>query len=71
MGLTENSTALLRWMVCDPVMARLLQKFERATEKSESIDRRHHEQKSHVQIAFQKRCAITDPCHRRDGKPIH
>ena len=35
-------------------MARLLQEFERATEKSESIDRRHHEQKSHAQIAFQK-----------------
>ena len=35
-------------------MAGLLQEFERATEKSESIDRRHHEQKSHAQIAFQK-----------------
>ena len=35
-------------------MARLLQEFERATEKSESIDRRHPEQKSHAQIASQK-----------------
>ena len=41
-------------MVCGPEMARLLQEFERATEKSESIDRRHHEQKSHAQIVFQK-----------------
>ena len=41
-------------MVCGPEMARLLQEFERATEKSESIDRRHHEQMSHAQIAFQK-----------------
>ena len=54
MGLTENSAALRRWMVCGPEMAPLLQKFERATEKSESIDKRQHEQKSHAQIAFQK-----------------
>ena len=54
MGLTENSTALLRWMVWGPEMARLLQEFEKATENSESFDRRHHKQKSHVQIAFQK-----------------
>ena len=41
-------------MVCGPEMAPLLQEFKRATERSESIDRRHHEQKSHAQIAFQK-----------------
>ena len=44
-GLTENPAAIRRWMVrvCGPEMARLLQEFERVTEKSESIDRRHHE----------------------------
>ena len=55
-GLNESPAALRRWMACGPEMARLLQEFEKATEKSESIDRRHHEQKRHAQIAFKKMC---------------
>ena len=53
-GLTENPAVVRRWVVCGPEMARLFQEFERATKKSKSIDRRHHKQKSYVQIAFQK-----------------
>ena len=42
-SLTENPAALCCSIVCGPEIARLLQEFERAIEKSESIDRRHHE----------------------------
>ena len=69
-GLTENAAALRRWMVCGPEMARLLQEFERTTEKSESIDRRHHKQKSHAQIAFQKNVRSLTHAIEEMGNPF-
>ena len=51
-------------------MACLLQEFERATEKSESIDRRHYEQKSHAQIAFQKDVRSLTHAIKEMGNPF-
>ena len=51
-GLTENPAALHRWMVSGREMARLIQEFERSTEKRQDTHGRHHEQKRHEQMAF-------------------
>ena len=53
-GLTENPAALRRWMVAGPEMARLLQDFQGSAEKRQDKDGRHHQQKRHEQIAFEK-----------------
>ena len=44
-GLTANPAALHRWMVSGPEMARLIKQFQVSTEKIQSVDFRHHEQK--------------------------
>lgn len=51
-GLTENPSALRRWMVSGPEMARLIGEFEASTEKRKETDTRHHEQTRHAQMAF-------------------
>ena len=49
-GLTENPTALHRWMVAGPEMVRLLEEFE-SSKKSASYNL-HHEQTKHAQQSF-------------------
>ncbi len=52
-GLTENSTALHRWMVSGREMARLIGNFQTSDEKKkQSTETCHHEQKQHIQSAF-------------------
>ena len=51
-GLTENPSALRRWMVSGPEMARLIGEFESSITEKHDSDYRHHEQKRHSQIAF-------------------
>ena len=53
-GLTENPSALRRWMVSGPEMARVIGEFEDSVMKKEKESSLHHEQKRHVQIAFAK-----------------
>ena len=70
MGLTENPAALQRWMVCGSEMARLLQQFERETEKKQSTDERHHDQKKHVQISFQEDVRSLSKTIKEMGNPF-
>ncbi len=52
-GLTQNPTALQRWMVSGPEMARLIEEFQTSIEKDElESDRRHHEQTGSTQKTF-------------------
>ena len=51
MGLTENPSALRRWMIAGPEVARMVQEFE----NSASVDNcNHHEQTSAIQREFRK-----------------
>jgi len=50
-GLTENLTALWRWMVSGPEMARVIAEFQ-ATSETNKADHKHHEQTKHTQVAF-------------------
>ena len=51
-GLTENPSALLRWMVAGPEIARCIQEFEVREEKGEKTC--HHDQTASVQNSFLK-----------------
>ena len=58
-GLTENTTQLLRWMVSGPEMARVIGEFEASQEQikyinNRKLDDRHHEQFKSVQMRFMK-----------------
>ena len=49
-GLTENPSALRRWMVSGPEMARLNGEFEYSTKKRNDTNCHHHEQTKHAQM---------------------
>jgi len=54
-GLTDNTSALRRWMVAGPEVARLIEEFQDATEpENRSQYTKHHDQSSNVQTAFLK-----------------
>ena len=52
-GLTENSSALHQWTVSGPEMARLIGEFQTSTENNKTTEISHHEQKQHMQSAFE------------------
>ena len=41
-GLTENPSALLRWMVSGPEMARIIGEFRTVLDKKETVSQLHH-----------------------------
>ena len=43
-GLTKNHTALRRWMIAGPEIARLVKEFESIFEEKKPFDKRHDEQ---------------------------
>ena len=52
-GLTENASALQRWMVSGPEMARIIEEFQASTDKvGKAADTRHHEESNPVQVSF-------------------
>ena len=52
-GLTQNPSALRRWMVSGPEMARLVEEFQASIEKPETkSDVRNHEQTKSTQMTF-------------------
>ena len=51
-GLTDNPSALLRWMVAGPEVARSIQEFEVSSKKSDNTH--HHDQTTSVQVSFIK-----------------
>lgn len=53
-GLTESPTALRRWIVAGPEIARAVREFEDAYDIRKPGDTRHHEQVPSVQKALAK-----------------
>ena len=54
-GLLESSQKLLRWMVCDPGIARLINEFEDISIVSIPENNvKHREQMKSIQVAFKK-----------------
>lgn len=52
-GLTENPSALRRWMIAGPEVARVIQEFENScVQRSRKVDTRHHDQTASVQTSF-------------------
>ena len=52
-GLTEDPTALLRWMIAGPQISRLVARYEEvARSKDATISRKYHEQGGGAQITF-------------------
>ncbi len=49
--LTENPSALWRWMVCGPEMAHSIGEFETTDLERHECDSHHHEQRKHIQLA--------------------
>ena len=54
-GLTDNPSALRRWMVAGPEVARVIGEFEKADlHWNTRVDTHHHDQAASVQISFAK-----------------
>lgn len=52
-GLTDNPSALQRWMVAGPEVARVIGEFENGEmHRNKRVDTRHHDQIASVQISF-------------------
>ena len=67
-GLTENPTALRRWMVAGPEIARMIQEFEGDNSTTDEYD--HHEQKKGIQNAFAKDVVNTISSFEEMGNPF-
>lgn len=66
-GLTENPSALRRWMVGGPELARMIEEFEGNFTSGEHD---HHEQKPSVQSAFRNDVVNTVSCLEELGNPF-
>jgi len=54
-GLTDNPSALRRWMISGPEIARVIGEFESSELRgTERVDTRHHDQTTSVQTSFAK-----------------
>lgn len=54
-GLTENPSALRRWMIAGAEVARVIGEFEKsAIPENRRVDTHHHDQTASVQISFAK-----------------
>ena len=69
-GLTENLTALKRWMVAGPEIAGVLKEFESTFEVTKPCDKRHHEQTPSVQKAFFKDVQALNSVLEEMGNPF-
>ena len=74
-GLTGNSSQLIRWMVAGPKMARVIGEFEDSVQslkqkQSQGPDVKHHEQVKSVQASFAKQ--VKALCHTLEemGNPF-
>ena len=71
-GLTENSSELLRWMVSGPEVARLLGEFEGSQEHNQNkqASLKHHEQAKHVQSKFLQHTTELCQVFEKMGNPF-
>lgn len=73
-GLTENTSELLRWMVSGPEIARIIQDFESSQDfvlrSQDSESSGHHEQTTSAQTTFQKQVTTLVDVMIRMGNPF-
>jgi hypothetical protein len=74
-GLMENSSQLLRWMVAGPEIARVITEFETSQEslrytETSAPDTRHHEQVKGVQTNFRKQVQSLCDTMEEMGNPF-
>ena len=70
-GLTENTTALRRWCVCGPEIARVLNKFESCRQsKVYCIDNEHHDATLSTQVTFVKHVKSLVATIEDNGNPF-
>ncbi|KAH3703286.1 hypothetical protein DPMN_078318 [Dreissena polymorpha] len=74
-GLTEYATQLLRWMVCGPEMARVVNEFEISQERikqeqTKEPDIKHHEQVERKQNSFVKQVQAMTHTLEEMGNPF-
>ena len=67
-GITDNESALTRWIVSGPEVARLITEFE-STSETDTVDP-HHEQSFAVQQAFVSDVKKLVECFERMGNPF-
>ena len=71
-GLTENPSALKRWMLCGPEMARLVSEFEGSSEVlSKGSQDKRHEQKKGSQTLFVTEVSALKTVIAEMGNLIH
>ena len=72
MGLTENTTALRRWCVCGPEIARVLNEFEscRQSKVYFTIDNEHHDATLSTQVTFLKHVKSLVATIEDNGNPF-
>ena len=51
-GLTNDPSALRRWMVSGPEISRMVEEFEKQTFRGKAVDTEHHEQSDSFQVKF-------------------
>jgi hypothetical protein len=69
-GIFDNGTALLKWMVGGPEIARMVQEFETSSGISTSDSSKHHESTNNFQARFKKHVSAVVSSLRQDGNPF-
>lgn len=70
-GLTDNSSALRRWMVAGPEVARVIEEFhDQQYHCGGEVNIRHHDQTSSVQDAFAKDVRFLVSVMKKLGNPF-
>jgi hypothetical protein len=71
-GLTQNPSALRRWMVCGPEMARLIEEFQASIDRTGTVsDLRHHEQTKSTQRTFYSQVKVLSSVIDDMGNPFN
>ena len=70
-GLAENASVLLRWMVSGPEMACIIEEFQASTDKvGTATDTRHHEESNPVQVSFAQDVQSLTDIIEQTGNPF-
>ena len=69
-GITENPSALLRWMVAGPEISHVIQEYEAASQVKQNVKSKHHEDTPAAQLRFHKEVKDLTCCIEAMGNPF-
>ena len=69
-GITEDPSALLRWMVAGPELGRLVKEYEASSELKSKVDVRHHEETPSAQSKFAEQVQSLISVISETGNPL-